>query len=429
MASAGDAGEIPWVRLLRPPRALADQGYLPPVTPAAASAALEMVRTTNLARAEAGLEELLLDRELTWSALQHCAYLDWASEQGLPPTHVQDPSSPVFSGELPTLRAGIDANEVVAHDTQYLPWESVFAWLQAPFHRGGLIHPARRTVGACATSRGARVMEVAGRPAGRSEEAFLYPFDGQEEVPLTFDGLEMPDPLARWPERTLPVGYPLSAYFELRPHHVTVESVTVTRDGEEVAIYLLTPSDTEPLSTAPLAEVHAIPREPLQQYSTYTWEVSYRIVDLTWSKKQAKKALQLPPRRASATFRSGADPSPGAIDPSPAVVGVVEAVNALRRGQGAPELVADTATVAATELYVHGGESSLRRLLPYQPCGFVCVLTRQLGDPEALAPTMAELLDPRWKSVGATERGRQTCFLAAPPFSMPPRWLLDPPKD
>ena len=172
---------------------------------AAAMAALVTIRaevgSTSLAGAE-GLHAASQAHAAYFA--QHCRAI---IEGGLSP-HEEEPARDGFSGVYFWDRAqaaGYDMNggwEVMAFEDD--PALAVSLWMETLYHRIPLVHPNARDAGyggaavqddRCRTLgyRGADVMDFGGG-AAPDDIVVLYPWEGQDEVPVRWLGNESPQP-------------------------------------------------------------------------------------------------------------------------------------------------------------------------------------------------------------------------------------------
>ena len=238
-----------------------------------AEAASEVVAAVNAARSAAGLVALGEDEALAAAAASHAAYL-YAHRDG--DEHLEDPAREGFTGQAPwerALAAGY-AEAEVSESVHYLgdPEETVAAWLDAVYPRARLLDPAARDVGfgrVCAGDLQVDVALVGHWPDETAQAIAAWPADGASEVPLTYEGLEAPDPL---PGAAYPLGYPLSVH----PHRgleASLVGVEVT-DGAGVAfdLVVLTPQD-DPAGILESA-IYALPTAPIPQGTAVRWRVA-----------------------------------------------------------------------------------------------------------------------------------------------------------
>src|SRR5204862_5639097 len=187
--------------------------------------------------------------------------------------------SPVFAGATPSDRGG--AWEIVTRSRVFPPDAAIDEWLQTPFHRTAPMHPRATRAGACATPGGARVMELEVDESSIAGQ-FVYPTNGMTGVPLVFGGREDPDPvpLAQNPDKTIPMGFTLSAWLPLATHDSRVTESWIRAGRKKVAHYVVARDPAEP------AIVHLIPKAPLLPNTRYDCGLE----------------LEPPPQRTEASF-------------------------------------------------------------------------------------------------------------------------------
>jgi len=209
----------------------------PPWVDDAEWAALQAV---NGVRSSCGLAPLEPVESLSRAARAHAAFLTEHCEDyrrtGLSP-HQQDPSWSGFLGRDPWDRMiamgyparGVGMAEVIAFDND--PDKAVAGWIRTLYHRLPLLDPRTRHGGygrsgpAAACSwlmlRNADVMDL-GMALDAEDTIVLYPPDGARLVPTSFDGAEVPTPIAPpagWPSGTIiTVQFGRDRPFQVRSH-------------------------------------------------------------------------------------------------------------------------------------------------------------------------------------------------------------------
>ncbi|HRJ27486.1 MAG TPA: CAP domain-containing protein [Fimbriimonadaceae bacterium] len=226
----------------------------------------------NLLRKELGLEAARADTALMSSAQAHARYMELNRQ----PTHLQSEGKPGFFGIDPTARAqAFGYSGPVAEcvgKSQRTPVEIVDQYYAAPYHRLPLIRPGAIDFGAgFAGDYSCLNFGVKGEPG-----TIISPADGQTGVPLTWDGIETPNPL-RLHGVSGEVGFPVVvAFFGRGPGKIELEkSSLTTASGEQVAVFRNHPSNDPELRNA----TFLIPREPLQPRTEYIAQVSFKSPD------------------------------------------------------------------------------------------------------------------------------------------------------
>ncbi len=265
---------------------------LPATVTAPEAAAL---RQANLLRARHGLGSLEFDGALQAAANAHTAYLVQNRAGG----HAEERSRPGFSGATPRDRASaygavydaIAENVAVqsvapARSLDVLAARATQDLFDAPYHRLAFLNPNLARLGAAFRSAqldGGRAQETyqtlvfGGMNDPEADDAtVLSPADGQTEVPVSWDGQEIPNPLRVHPEAELPTGYPL-VFARFSPRRsgdstsaLMVRSVSLRDPAGDVPVLVNTPAkDPELMGQAVLI----IPRRPLRPGTIYRVQV------------------------------------------------------------------------------------------------------------------------------------------------------------
>lgn len=361
---------------------------------------LEMLARLNTLRQEAGLPPVRWNDELASSAALHCAYLD-ADHQagGAGRGHDQDPGAPLFVGVAPRSRAG--AAEVVFRFGDALPPAAVDGWVETPFHRRAPMHPAAVELGACATPRGIRVMEVRVERDGDEPRVFSYPADGATDVPRTFTGLETPDPLPleRYPAKTLPVGFTLTTWFERLDEDQAVLDTSVVCESIERPHYLVEDQRTDPRGR-PHRVLHLIPREPLPAGAACDWSIRFRSGEETLV--------------GGGRFETISEPPPGEMDAAPAVTRMLELLQEERGDLGLPPLRRSRRADAMATRRLAREDAIERSPIRQGWIGYWCLPWEYLRhdrawDGQALG-TLRTMGDSRYDLVGVATDEEQVCL-------------------
>jgi hypothetical protein len=104
---------------------------------------------------------------------------------------------------------------------------AVQGWLDTIYHRYPVLDPWERDFG-YGNSTGCDTMDFGSGAATPATVVAVYPYDGQKNVPTSFDGAESPAPPA--PPGGWPSGYPISIFVQ-----GTVAHFTITKDGSVTA--------------------------------------------------------------------------------------------------------------------------------------------------------------------------------------------------
>ena len=236
----------------------------------------------NRLRTAAGLPAAAMDPSLTSAARAHALYyVTHASDSAMAGlgAHTEVPGTAGFTGATPLDRAlhfGFSGQEV-AEVMHFVPTaeQAVEGWRDSVYHRLALLDPRLTKVGygyAQAGSIWVNTMDLGGNADASGITApVLYPYPGENNVPVDFDGNEIPNPLRNIPGLKTPVGYPITVQFG----HLPVASISQVKaalydqDGTAVDIAVLTPDDDSYLGSA----IAVIPAHPLACDHVYTVRV------------------------------------------------------------------------------------------------------------------------------------------------------------
>jgi uncharacterized protein YkwD len=155
---------------------------------------------------------------------------------------------------------------------------------------------------------------------GPPREPLLYPADGQEGVPTTYEGGESPDPIPQGKDRQ--AGYPVTVFF---PREASVTGVTaeLTQDGAGGPSWVSTPE--QPVDPRRQRNtVCLIARRPLKSRAAYRVRVAARVNGAVWEKTW--------------TFRTEKD---GMEEQRDVALRALARLNLHRRKAGVPDAVLD----------------------------------------------------------------------------------------
>ncbi|MFN2568380.1 MAG: CAP domain-containing protein [Candidatus Dormibacteria bacterium] len=250
-----------------------------------ATAALTVV---NTARTKAGLAPVRLDPRLSQSATAHAYY--WLFNNASPTVaklgiHAETPGFVGYHGATPAARARgagyVDSR--VGEDITHEPdaESAVNDWVHSVYHRFPIIRPDLQVIGYGEASVGPLPMNDMefGFGAPGSLPPVAFPADGQTDVPTTFPGNELPDPLPVGGPRVS--GYPVTVTFP-QPAAVRLTAFTISGPGgDPLEAHVLPPSPETENSAALLS------REPLRRSARYTAHIRASVdgtrYDRTWS--------------------------------------------------------------------------------------------------------------------------------------------------
>lgn len=170
----------------------------------------------------------------------------------------------------------------VAEEIHFLadPTAAVDDLINSVFHRFPLIHPDAIDLGyGIGPNIGTiDVFEIGfSDNLNKSNKIVVYPVPNQNNVPILFDGREIPDPL---PNTNYPVGYPVTATFSTSEEINISEAEIKDSNGQTVdSIFLGNKSSNYMFNSAAI-----IPRKPLRNSEAYTVKINGTIGNSPFSK-------------------------------------------------------------------------------------------------------------------------------------------------
>lgn len=252
---------------------------LPSPTSPAAGAQVAIGRI-NRTRQVAGLPALREDSSLDQSATAHAYYVLFnLGRPQLQGTAIvtEDPGLLGFTGRLPLERAANAGAKLARVEELISPRRDVDAaarsWVDSVFHRYPVLSADAEAVGYGGARAGVvsvRVVEIGEHAATRGTDPVVYPADGQTQVPILFDGEEIPTPLP--PNVRLPVGYPVSVSLPGGSVIGLSSGRLLDAQGQEVDSILIPPGRGVALNQWSL-----IPIRPLAPAASYSFEFSGQV--------------------------------------------------------------------------------------------------------------------------------------------------------
>lgn len=253
-----------------------------PEFPAATSEQLRALAWVNQIREPMGLPKMRLDAQLNATSTYHSRYLSQNKTTG----HFETAGKPGFTGTNPGDRVAavgyVGSSWEVVEFGSSQPEEALRNLLDAPYHRLPFLQPGALAFGSSYfDNRMTATFEMSSTDA-----LVVYPYDGQNDVPLKWDKNERPNPLRLHADAQRPVGYPVMLVrFSPERLKLTVRSARLTTgQGSEVPCHVNTPANDRELNFA----VILIPKQPLTPNTTYVAQISASLpggVDAskTWS--------------------------------------------------------------------------------------------------------------------------------------------------
>jgi len=253
---------------------------------------IEAIERVNWYRWKVGLLPVDLDLLLSQAAEAHCACyaVHESVYSGGMSAHFEDPAwDEPCTGQAPwdrTAAAGVTGwgiSEVIAFTGN--PTSAVDGWAATLYHRLPIVDPTTRMCGYgehTAESPHINTMNCAhGDVPPDVETLILFPWDGAEDVPVSWDGFEDPQP----PEP--PTGYPSGPIITLTlpQPFITVTHELLDEEGTPVPHTFLDFRNDEHLEDSNTVSLYA--DVPLDDGETYTVQLQVdlndRALDVEWS--------------------------------------------------------------------------------------------------------------------------------------------------
>lgn len=248
---------------------------------------LDAIGLINQWRGRLGLAPVRVEPRLCAAAQKHTEYNAANNTTG----HFQRPQYPGFFGEGPSERLQAfgycgDAYEAVCFGYRSTA-DRIQSLIDAPYHRIPFFQPGSPAAGA--GSIGERITFLF--EMGSAKEVSVYPYNGQERVPMAWCKIERPDPLRVHPQKPGVVGYPLTlTYYGKDVRLSDVRATLRNGAGEELAVLVNTPDNDTWLRNS----VIVFPVKPLRPSETYEVTVHAKgsdglQIDKTWSFRASAK--------------------------------------------------------------------------------------------------------------------------------------------
>jgi hypothetical protein len=241
----------------------------PPPPPAPDFAQQETVAKLNQLRRAALLPDAKIQPALCHAAARHSRYL---LVNRLSSTHEQQPGKPEFFGKDHTERSeksgyfGLSYEVIASGESGPVAVQHL---MDAPYHRSALLQPGAFDVGAGLA--GNRVTLLCALTD--QQESLVYPADGQLNVAVRWDEVEIPDPLRLYPGVERITGYPITLHVFGEEGSLTLLDASVTGPGNQpVACHLNSPENDDALDDTILL----MPKKPLLPLSTYQARIAVK---------------------------------------------------------------------------------------------------------------------------------------------------------
>lgn len=162
-----------------------------------------------------GLQAMTIEASLNAAANSHALYVNDNINAG----HFEsNKKHRYFTGEMPWDRTRYFGytSSMVAENIHFMEshTRAVDDWMDSLYHRLPIINPIYAHMGYGYAAKGTKPVNVLEMGSVKyndlNSSVVVYPGDGQEGVPITWSGLEKPDPLRLYPEAKGPGGYPIT---------------------------------------------------------------------------------------------------------------------------------------------------------------------------------------------------------------------------
>jgi hypothetical protein len=230
----------------------------------------------NEIRLAAGAGCINMVPELNVAAQNHCDYLALSSnDSNCVGSHGETPGCPGFTGETMTDRMVAAGYPRQLAYTEVLlsygddPEASIPGWLVTPFHRIPMVDPWTTAMGWGGGSDCDIIDFGRGTDVAPDDAVVVFPYDGQIDVPTSFNGLESPQPPA--PSGGFPSSYPITIY----ANEMDITEHALTIDGDDTPIEHLWLDEDAPEVTS---QVRAYFRNTSVLYGApFEPETTYRV--------------------------------------------------------------------------------------------------------------------------------------------------------
>lgn len=161
---------------------------------------LEGLDYLNAIRTKVGLSKVKLDSHLTRAAQNHTKYLN-NNTVGFFEAHDEAPGNIGFTGVTPADRAnyagasGYDSIGENIHGGSGSVITAIRGLIEVPYHRMALLSPNLSSIG---LAKDGSIFVFSLGTVGDNSSVAVYPYDGQQYVPVAFPGGEIPNPLEQF---------------------------------------------------------------------------------------------------------------------------------------------------------------------------------------------------------------------------------------
>jgi len=259
-----------------------------------------------------GLNRMSIDRSLNAAANNHALYVVNSTNAG----HLQsDKKHEYFTGEMPWDRTRYFGymSPMVAENIHFKQSSigAVDDWMDSVYHRLPLISPIYAHLGYGYAVRGtkyANVLEVGSvKYNGLNRRTVVYPVDRQKGVPVTWSGLEEPNPFRLYPDAKGPGGYPITLLVSGdRVERVELVNASITDGTSSIGFYSF-----DAVNDSELAKNNAIaliPKYTLKPHTAYMVNTEIKVFYSDDTSEEIKKEWSFTTGGGGfETYRSGSD--------------------------------------------------------------------------------------------------------------------------
>lgn len=248
----------------------------------------------NYYRIIAGLPGMTIEKSLNAAANSHALYVINNANSG---HYESNKKHEYFTGEMPWDRTRYFGymSPMVAENIHFVESHTgaVDDWIDSLYHRLPIINPMYTHMGYGYASKGTKhvnVLEVGSiRYNGLDSRMAVYPSDGQKGVPVTWSGLEQPDPFRLYPGVKGPGGYPVTLLVSGgRVERVELKSASIT-DGETKGVDFYSFDATNDPELPGSNAVALIPKSALKPRTTYRVSITLNITYANDEREEVKK--------------------------------------------------------------------------------------------------------------------------------------------
>lgn len=248
--------------------------------PGFADEAAQYVESLNLRRKSAGLQAVVLDEALSRACTAHAKYLAVNCEEHTKrgkAMSIEEKDLPGYSkeGAAAAAKAFVHLRE---------PLDALNFTLARASTRHAVLMPHLKRIGVGFATGGPQgfvtVLDKDSGLKGKLTEIFVYPGEGQTDVPLQME-VDNPNPVPQDPDGS--AGYPVSVFF---PQGTGIKDVSATMKdsaGVVVEVWLSSP-DTHPKDMPWPSSILVIARDKLQPKTPYTVTVTGKVGGKPWKR-------------------------------------------------------------------------------------------------------------------------------------------------